>query len=121
MALLPPRPFNRGGTWGIESIGAPEVKTTEGEVIFKFAAHPFVNAPYNGELIVHITAEIPSTAAGTEKVYFKTGNEAQKAVTRAGGDPLVAADIATTGYYKFFYDYTTGVLEAMASIVPSTE
>ena len=118
-SLLPPRPFNRGGIWGIASLGAPELKT--GEVIFKFAAHPFVNAPYNGELIVHITAEIPSTAVGTEKVYFKTGDEAQKAVTRAGGAPLVAADIPTTGYYKFFYDYTTGVLEAMASIVPTTE
>lgn len=114
MGLIPPRPFNKGGVWGIASVGTPEVTSTE--VIFKFASHPFVNAPYNGELLVHITTAIPSTAVGTEPVYFQTGNEPKKAVTKKGGVALTAGDIEETGYYKFFYDYSTGVLEAISSI-----
>ena len=108
-------PFNTRGIYGVESVGTPVVTATD--VTFKFQGHPYVNAPYNGALIVRITTAAPDGTTGTLPVYFQTGNNPRVAVTKADGAPLTAADVLTTGYYWFFYDYRTGVLQAFNSVV----
>lgn len=108
-------PFNRKGIYGIASVGTPTVTATE--VTFNFEAHPYANIPFNGALIVRITAAIPAGTTGTLPVFFKTGNEASVAVTKTGGVPLTAADIPSTGYYWLFYDSNTKVVEVFSAVV----
>lgn len=110
-----PRPFNRTGIWGIASLGAPTVTATE--VTYNFESHPFVNAPYNGLLLVNLTGAVPTGTTGTLPVVFKTGNNAARAVTKTGGVPLTAADITGTGYYLCFYDNAANVFQALTALV----
>lgn len=110
-----PVPFNRGGIFGLATVGAPTV--TDASVTFNFEEHPYVNAPYNGDVNIRITSPIPTGTTGTLPVFFKTGNRAPVAVTKVGGAPLTAADITGTGMYKFFYDFRTGTVEAYVSVV----
>ena len=104
-------PFNKNGTFGIQSVGTPTV--TEADVTLHFDEHPFINAPYNGMLIVEITS-VPATSA--LPVFFQAGNGAKVAVTKAGGVPLTAADIQQTGVYLLFYDRSRGVLQTFNSV-----
>lgn len=53
-------PFNKNGTFGIQSVGAPTVTATD--VTLNFEPHLNVNTPYNGLLIVNITS-VPATSA----------------------------------------------------------
>ena len=105
-------PFNRRGTFGIKSVGTPTVTATD--VTLHFDEHPFINAPYNGMLIVEITT-VPETS--TLPVFFQAGNGAKVAVTKGGGVPLTAADIQQTGYYLIFFDRGRGVLQTFNSVV----
>lgn len=107
-------PFNRRGIFGISTVGTPAVTTTA--VTFNFESHPYVNAPYNGILLVRITTAIPTGTTGTLPVFFMTGNNTSRAVTKVGGVPLTAADIPTTGYYLMFYDSNSGVLEMISAV-----
>lgn len=104
-------PFNRRGTFGIQSIGTPTV--TAADVTLNFEEHPFIQAPYNGMLIVEITS-VPATSA--LPVFFQAGNGAKVAVTKGGGVPLTAADIQQTGFYLLFYDRSRGVLQTFNSV-----
>ena len=113
--MATPRPFNRGGIWGIKSVGTPTVTTAD--ITLHFEEHPFVQAPYNGILIVNVTTGAPTGAEGTLPVFFQTGNGAKVAATKGNGAPLTAADILTTGYYLFFFDRGTGVLQVFNSVV----
>lgn len=113
--MAQPIPFNRRGIYGIKSVGAPTV--TADDVTINFDAHPFVQAPYNGILIVDLSATAPTGTTGTLPVYFKTGNNARVAVTKAGGVALTAADIASTGYYLFFYDRASNTIQTFNSVV----
>lgn len=109
-----PIPFNKRGIYGIKSVGTPTVTTTD--ITFHFEEHPFVQAPYNGILIVNITTGAP--VGGTAvPVFFQTGNGAKVAVTKAGGAPLLTTDIESTGYYLLFFDRGTGVLQVFNSVV----
>lgn len=108
-------PFNSRGIYGIESVGTPTVTTTD--LTFKFQDHPYVNVPFNGALIVRITTAAPVGGDGTLPVFFQTGNNPRVAVTKANGEPFTAADVANTGYYWFFYDSRTGVLQAFSAVV----
>lgn len=114
MALIP-IPFNRRGIFGIKSVGTPTVTTTD--VTLHFEEHPFVQAPYNGILIVNITVAAPTGTTGTLPVFFQTGNGAKVAVTKGNGAPLTAADILNTGYYLLFFDRGTNVLQVFNSVV----
>ena len=105
-------PFNRRGTFGIQSVGTPTVTATD--VTLHFDEHPFINAPYNGMLIVEI-ATVPATS--TLPVFFQAGKGAKVAVTKGGGVPLTAADIQQTGYYLLFFDRGRGVLQTFNSVV----
>lgn len=105
-------PFNRRGTYGISTVGTPTV--TETDVTLHFDEHPFINAPYNGMLIVEITS-VPATS--TLPVFFQAGNGAKVAVTKGGGVPLTAADIQQTGYYLLFFDRGRGVLQTFNTVV----
>lgn len=115
MTMATPRPFNRTGIWGIQSVGTPTVTTTE--ITFNFEEHPFVQAPYNGILIVNITTPTPTGGEGTLPVFFKTGNNASVAATKGNGVPLTAADVLTSGYYLFFFDRGKGVFQVFNSVV----
>lgn len=112
MALIP---FNRTGIIGLETIGA----TVSGNaLIFSFENHPFVNTPFNGLLLIHFKNPAPEGATGTMPIYFETRglSGSRKAVTKAGGTPLTAADIAVPCYNLFFYDFRTGIVEAVAAV-----
>ena len=104
-------PFNKNGTFGIKSVGTPTVTATD--VTLNFEEHPFIQAPYNGMLIVEITS-VPATSA--LPVFFQAGNGAKVAVTKAGGVPLTAADIQQTGFYLLFYDRSRGILQTFNSV-----
>ena len=104
-------PFNKNGTFGIKSVGTPTVTATD--VTLHFYAHPFINAPYNGMLIVEITS-VPATSA--LPVFFQAWNGAKVAVTKAGGVPLTAADIQQTGFYLLFFDRSRGILQTFNSV-----
>ena len=108
-----PVPFNVLGIYGL-SASAPVVSATD--VTFNFDSHPFVNAPSNGLLTVRIETPVPSGTTGTLPVYFTTGGQNRKAATKEGGVSLTAADLLASGYYLFFYDFRTGVYEAIGSI-----
>ena len=104
-------PFNRRGTYGISTVGTPTVTATD--VTLNFEEHPFIQAPYNGMLIVEITS-VPATSA--LPVFFQAGNGAKVAVTKAGGVPLTAADIQQTGFYLLFFDRSRGILQTFNSV-----
>ena len=104
-------PFNKNGTFGLQSVGTPTVTATD--VTLNFEEHPFIQAPYNGMLIVEITS-VPATSA--LPVFFQAGNGAKVAVTKGGGVPLTAADIQQTGFYLLFYDRSRGILQTFNSV-----
>lgn len=110
-------PFNRFGLYGLETIGA---KVENNALIFEFAAHPYVNAPFNGLLLVHFKNPAPSTATATMPVYFETSgvSGSRKPVTKAGNVPMTVGDVTVPSYNLFFYDFSTGVLEALAAVQP---
>lgn len=111
-----PIPFNRTGIVGLETAGV--VSATD-SLTFTFQNHPYVNTQFNGVLLVKFTAKPSTPPAGATPVYFETQGllGSRKAVTKSGGEPLTAADIAIPGYYMFFYDFNTGVVEAIAGVV----
>ena len=113
MALVP-IPFNRRGIYGIKSVGTPTVTATD--ITLHFEEHPYVQAPYNGILIVNITTGAPSGAEGTLPVFFQTGNGAKVPATKGNGAALTAADILSTGYYLFFFDRGTNVLQVFNNV-----
>ena len=109
-------PFNKTGIVGLET---KSVISETGSLTFVFQNHPYVNTPYNGLLLVKFTAKPASTITGNEAVYFETQGllGSRKAVTKEGGVPLIASDITIPGYYMFFYDFSTGVVEAVGGVV----
>lgn len=113
-------PFNRFGIVGLETIG---VELSGGTLTYKFEAHPYVNTPFNGLLIIHLKTPSPAGITGTEQIYFESEGllGSRKAVTKAGGVPLIATDITVPGYYLFFYDFRTGVVEAVGGVVNQSE
>lgn len=104
-------PFNQRGVFGIASVGTPTVTATD--VTLNFEPHLNVNTPYNGLLIVNITS-VPATSA--LPVFFQAGNGAKVAATKGNGEPLTAADIQNSGYYLFFYNRITGILQVFNSV-----
>ena len=109
-------PFNRSGIVGLETIGARIENNT---LIYEFEGHPYVNTPFNGLLIIHIQSPAPAGLAPTMPVYFEsrgiTGS--RKAVTKEGGVPLTAGDFTSPCYALFFYDFRSGVVEAVAGVI----
>lgn len=112
--MATPRPFNRGGIWGIKSVGTPTV--TDTDITLHFEPHPLVRAPYNGLLIVQVTTGAPIGGDGTLPVYFQTGAEPKYAVYKEGGVPLTAADILATGYLLLFFDRGENILQVIKSV-----
>lgn len=109
-------PFNVGGTIGLETIGASIVNNT---LTYYFTAHPYVNTPFNGELLIHFTSPSPAELTSDMPIYFETQGMlgSRKPVTKAGGVPMKASDVTVPCYAKFFYDFNKGVVEAEAAIV----
>lgn len=109
-------PFNRQGVFGLESIGA---KVENNALIYEFEAHPFVNTPFNGLLLIHLKSPSPAETTATMPVYFESRglNGSRKPVTKAGGIPLTAGDITIPTYNLFFYDFTKGVVEAVSAVI----
>lgn len=108
-------PFNKTGIVGLETIDAVVSNNT---LTFVFDAHPYVNTPFNGILLIHLK-NTATGITGTMPVFFETRGltGSRKAVTKAGGGALTAADITIPCYNLFFYDFRTGVVEAIASVV----
>lgn len=108
-------PFNRAGLIGLETI---DVAVSGNALVFYFENHPYVNAPYNGLLLIHFKNPAPAEASGTMPVYFETKglSNSRKAVTKAGGTPLLASDIFVPSYNLFFYDFRSGVVEAVSGV-----
>lgn len=108
-------PFNRTGIVGLESIGAKVVNNT---LTYEFEAHPYVNTPFNGILLIHLQSPSPAETTETMPIFFETKGMtgSRKAVTKAGGVPMTAADITIPCYNLFFYDFRTGVVEAIAGV-----
>ena len=108
-------PFNRNGIVGLETIGA---KFENNTLIYEFENHPYVNTPFNGLLLVHMTSPTPTGATSTTPVYFETRglSGSRKAVMKEGGVPLTAGDFTVPCYTLFFYDFRSGVVEAIAGV-----
>lgn len=107
-----PIPFNRGGIYGLETIGATGDATA---LTYVFTNHPYVNSPFNGLLIVSFTAPSPSGVTAATPIFFETQGllGSRKAVTKPGGGPLTAGDISVPGYYLFYYDFNKGIVAAV--------
>lgn len=103
-------PFNRQGLFGLETIGA---KVVNGTLTYEFEAHPYVNTPFNGLLLIHLNSTTPPETTETMPVYFETKglSNARRAVMKEGNVPLTAKDITVPCYSLFFYDFRTGVVE----------
>lgn len=110
-----PIPFNKTGIYGIKSVGTPTATTSD--VTLHFEEHPFVQMPYNGILIVNVTVGAPTAAAGLD-LYFQTGNGNKVAAKKADGAAMTGADVADTGYYLFFFDRGSGVLQSFNRVTP---
>lgn len=106
-------PFNRSGIVGLETIGA---KVENNTLVYEFENHQYVNTPFNGLLLIHLKSPSPAELESTMPVFFETKglNGSRKAVTKAGGVPMTAADITIPCYSLFFYDFRTGIVEAIA-------
>lgn len=102
-------PFNRQGIVGLETI---EAKLENGNLIFFFEAHPYVNTPFNGLLLIHLKTPAPTGITGNEPIFFETRglSGTRKAVTKAGGDALIASDITIPSYSLFFYDFRSSAV-----------
>lgn len=111
-----PIAFNRRGIFGLETI---DVKMSANDLTYVFESHPYVNSPYNGLLLVHFTKPAPEGARGDMPIYFESNGVtgSRKAVTKAGGKPLLAEDIHIPSYNLFFYDFRTNVVEAVSGVV----
>lgn len=109
-------PFNVGGTIGLETIGAAIVNNT---LTYYFTSHPYVNAPFNGELLVFFNSPSPTGLTPEMPIYFETQGVSgtRRAVKKAGGVPMKASDITVPCKAKFFYDFNKGEIEAEAAIV----
>lgn len=109
-------PFNIGGTVGLETIGAEVVNNT---LTYYFTSHPYVNVPFNGELLIHFNSPSPAGLTPDMPVYFETQGMlgSRKLVTKAGGVPMLASDLTVPCYCKFFYDFNRGVVEAEAAVI----
>lgn len=109
-----PIPFNRTGIVGLETIDAA---VSGNALVFYFENHPYVNSPFNGLLLVHFANPAPADATPTMPIFFETRGLAgsRRAVTKAGGTALTAADVFVPCYNLFFYDFRTGVVEAVAA------
>lgn len=114
-----PIPFNKFGIYGLES---KEAKVVNNTLTYVFEAHPYVNTPYNGLLLVHLQSPSPAETTDTMPIYFETQGiaDSRKAVTKAGGVPLTAADITIPTYNLFFYDFRKGVVEAVSGVINLT-
>lgn len=110
-------PFNRTGIVGLETIDAV---VSGNALVFYFENHQFVNTPFNGLLLIHFKNPAPSEATATMPIFFETRGltGSRKAVTKAGGTALTAADITVPCYNLFFYDFRNGVVEAVAAVEP---
>lgn len=111
-----PVAFNKRGIFGLETIDAVLSNNT---LTYIFENHPFVNSPYNGLLLVHFTKPAPTGTTATTPIYFETRGitGSRKAVTKAGGQPLVAEDITVPEYDLFFYDFNKGIVEAISAVI----
>ncbi len=109
-------PFNRQGVFGLETIGA---RIENGSLIYEFEAHPYVNTPFNGLLLIHLKSPSPTGILPDMSVFFETRgiSGSRKAVTKQGGEPLKASDITIPSYNLFFYDFRSGIVEAVAGVV----
>lgn len=109
-------PFNRQGVIGLETIDAKIVNNT---LTYTFEAHPYVNTPFNGLLLIHLQSTSPAELTPDMPVYFETRGVtgSRRAVTKAGGEPLTAADITIPCYSLFFYDFNRNVLEAVSGVI----
>lgn len=108
-------PFNRTGIIGLETVDAV---LSGNNLTFVFENHPYVNSPFNGLLLVHFKNPAPQGTTATSPIFFETRGLAgsRKPVTKNGGVPLVAEDIKVPSYNLFFYDFTKGVVEAVAAV-----
>ena len=107
-------PFNRNGVVGLETIGAKVVNNT---LTYYFEAHPYVNTPFNGLLLIHLNSTSPAELTPDMPVYFETQgmSNARRPVLKQGGVPLTAGDITVPCYSLFFYDFRTGIVEEVAA------
>lgn len=106
-------PFNRQGVFGLETI---DVKVVNNTLTYYFEAHPYVNTPFNGLLLIHLKSTTPAETTADMPVYFETqGMNARRPVMKQGGVPLTAADITVPCYSLFFYDFRTGIVEEVAA------
>lgn len=92
----------------IVRIEATGVTTANGNVVYTFRSHPYVNTPYNGLVIVRLLA-VP-TGATTEPIVFNTNGQTQNLI-KAGGGNAVANDIAGEGVYLIYYDSSRGIIQ----------
>lgn len=84
----------------VESTG---VNVTADKVQYTFRNHTMLLAPFVGLLIVRLGHATPTGTSGTLPVVFNSG-DTDTAVTKLGGQPLLAQDLVGTGVYLFFYD-----------------
>ena len=114
--MATPIAFNKRGIYGLETI---DVVLENNTLTYIFEAHPFVNSPYNGLLLIHFTKPAPAGATATTPIYFETRgvSGSRKAVTKAGGQPLVSQDITVPEYDLFFYDFSKGIVEAVSAVL----
>lgn len=111
-------PFNKFGIIGLKTIGA---KVVDGTLTFEFEAHPYVNTPFNGLILIHFESPAPATATATMPIYFESVGllGSRRPVTKAGGVPMTAADVSVPSYNLFFYDFNKGVVEGVAGVQPT--
>lgn len=84
----------------IESTG---VNVTTDKVQYTFRSHTMLLAPFVGILIVRLGHATPAGTDGNLPVVFNSG-DSDTNVTKLGGAPLLAKDLAGTGVFLFFYD-----------------
>lgn len=108
---LPYQIINRR-TAAIESIG---VTVNADNVVFSFPNHSFLGLWYRSSVYINLAQVIPTGTTGTLPILLQT-NGATQAVTKVGGEPLTVADIPGSGWYEFFYDKTSGLLQIMPGV-----
>lgn len=89
----------------VESTGNSVVGSN---LVYTFRSHPYFTSPYNGIVIVKLTA--PPSGTTTQPVIFTSTNGGDIALYAAGGTQATAADMSS-GIHLVYYESTSNTLQ----------
>lgn len=103
---------NRRGSVAAET---QSVSVSDTAVTYTFRPRAFAGTTARGTLFVSFAQSAPESTTGTLPIVFSCNGETIN-VTKAGGEALTFADIASGGVYEFFYERQSNTLQVLSGV-----